>query len=253
MCQKFPWKKKKIIQENLGAKFCPPLAEFVIKFAFVFSLKQDVVGPPFPSSLPSSFSPSPSPGCVPAPCAHAVTPLAVLRMSRVVRICQVTPQPVRTLWRVLCPAAAHCFISSAQSLATTWPCQVQITTAGQNELAVFFLLTCHIPMAFAKLISAVINASLGHGKEASTTLLLVHVCMQAHAGTELNKSSWFWAEWWGLGYIPSHCLSHLSPFPPSFPHSTLPAKTPPQPAPHCCFQPLSLLSQCFPYFPHVKV
>lgn len=129
---------------------------------------------------------------------------------------------------------------------------MQITTAGQNELAVFFLLTCHIPMAFAKLISAVINTSLGHGKEASTTHLLVCVCMQAHAGTELNKSSWFWAEWWGLGYIPSHCLSHLSPFPPSFPHSTLPAKTPPQAAPDC-FQPLSLLSQCFPYFPSVKI
>lgn len=78
----FPlWKKcakiflgGKKFQENLGAKFCPPLATFVINFAFVFSVKEGAVGSPFPSSPPRSSCPSPA-WAVSQCCAHAIAPL----------------------------------------------------------------------------------------------------------------------------------------------------------------------------------
>lgn len=80
----------------------------------------------------------------------------------------------------------------------------------------------------------------------------LHTCLCTCAGIcRHSKSFWFWAEWWGPGYIPSPCLSYLSPFPPPSPHSTLPAKSLLTQL-HRAFS-LSLLSQCLPNFVNVKV
>lgn len=101
---------------------------------------------------------------------------------------------------------------------------MQITTAGQNEPAIFFLFTCHIPQAFPKLFSVVVNPSQGGGEEASPTPMLVHVFVRSHAGTEPDKNFWFWAESGG-GQAASPALasptSPLSPIPLSAAHCLL--------------------------------
>lgn len=103
--------------------------------------------------------PAPSPGPCPAPCAAAEAPLAVPRMSGVVRIRQVTPRPVRACRRLLCPAAAIASFPLHRAWQQPGLLACKSTTetpsAGQNLLPDSFLPTCHIPMAFAKLFCAV--------------------------------------------------------------------------------------------------
>lgn len=220
--------KKKKIKENLVAKFCVLLPEFVIKLAFVLSLKQGVVGPPFPILLPQlllhwavSWHP-------------ALPPSLPLLSQR----CPGWLGFFRSHLSLSGRGASFALLQSIASfhLHRAWRRAGLVRCRKPQMAKTSWLLPSRIPVTSPRLLlnqpALLLTPIWATVERQARTCTCVCMRVQAHTGMESNKSFWFWAEGGGGQATPPALAS------PAALLSPLPLST------TCCLQKLLLTQPC---------